>query len=219
MNSVELRTNGRNPLPQRFDGWVSYLGIEVNHCGSLGRVGQKLWPSAISLADACSVLQLPLGLLGVELGPGLGLAGMLVQRRGVGMQLIESDLAVCNQLKETIVRNAVGPQIICMDFKDFSWPTDVLIGSDIFYPSGAQGAVAGFIARNWTHRGPCLFVDPCRAGFLEFTAALEFFGLQWFGCELHGAYQGFEWTTSLIQVVKRGSDSLLSPNLQKEVLA
>lgn len=139
----------------------------------------QIWPSAQKLADLMQDWQFgPRRVL--ELGCGLGLASLVVHRRGGN--ITASD---CHPLTESFLRanlrlNSL-PEIKYLT-GDWTRPNpalgqfDLIIGSDVLYEPGQPQALSAFIERHSAPRAEVLIIDPDRGNRSAFRRCMEQLG-------------------------------------------
>lgn len=139
----------------------------------------QLWPSAEKLADMMQAWEL--GALRVlEIGCGLGLASLVVHRRGGN--ITASD---CHPLAETFLQeNVLLNKLPALKYLTGDWARaspvlgefDLIIGSDVLYEPGQPQQLASFIERHAAWRAEVLIVDPNRGNRLAFNRCMARLG-------------------------------------------
>lgn len=161
------------------DGHAERLGISSAQWPLFG----QLWPAGQRLAEAVDGLDVT-GRRVLELGCGIGLASLVLQRRGA--EVVASD---AHPLAESFLAyNAALNSLPAVDYRQLRWdvplPTlglfDLLIASDVLYEAGHAALLGEVIAR---HARPCaevLVTDPGRGNAARLSAVLaaQGFGLQ-----------------------------------------
>ncbi|MDX2287731.1 MAG: methyltransferase domain-containing protein [Hyphomicrobiaceae bacterium] len=140
--------------------------------------GLMLWEAAIGLSDhlaeRCARLLAQRSVL--EIGAGVGLAGLVAAR--LGARVVQTDhsaeaLALC---RRNAARNAiVGVTQRRADW--LAWPDDlvgfdVLLGSDVLYDPPQHAAVLAIAVVSLAPGGTLILSDPSRAGTDAFVARL-----------------------------------------------
>lgn len=124
-----------------------------------------LWPSGAVLAEAASLLPI-LGRRILEVGCGLGLSSMVLQRRGADITATDRHPLAGEFLGRNAALNDLSP--IPYLIAQWAGPNprlgsfDLIIGADVLYEAEHAGLLAGFFA---THANPCaeiLIADPGR---------------------------------------------------------
>ena len=140
--------------------------------------GLMLWESAPVLAEALAERpQLVAGRRVLELGAGVGLAGLVARHLGAAQvrqtDTSEEALALCAMNAE--LNEIEGIDIARGDWTDWRDDAlyDLIIGSDILYDRAAHAPVMAILARNLAPGGRVLLTDPGRMDTPAFIAALE----------------------------------------------
>jgi len=139
----------------------------------------QIWPSAQKLADLMQTW--PFGPRRVlELGCGLGLASLVVHRRGG--DITASD---CHPLTESFLRaNLRLNSLPEIKYLTGNWTRpnpalgqfDLIIGSDVLYEPGQPQALSAFIERHSPPRAEVLIIDPDRGNRSAFRHCMEKLG-------------------------------------------
>lgn len=137
--------------------------------------GLMLWESATALAEAlCDRAGDLAGTQVLELGAGLGLAGVVAAT--LGAQVVQTDhdamaLAACRQTAHLNgvrdVRAAIG------DWHDWRMTevVDLIIGADVIYDAADHAVVLTILSRTLAPSGAALFTDPMRENQHAFIVA------------------------------------------------
>lgn len=159
------------------DGHADRLGISSAQWCLFGQV----WPSGRLLAEAMSRFDVA-GKRILEIGCGLGLASLVLQRRGA--DVVASDM---HPLAEPFLAyNAALNALPAVPYRQLRWgvplPTlgtfDLVIGSDVLYERDHADLLATLLARH-THAGSeVLITDPGRGNSAPFTRALAAQGFE-----------------------------------------
>lgn len=127
--------------------------------------GLLLWDSAVVLADALASLGRLDGKRLLELGSGVGLAGLAA--RHLGAEVVQTDHAA--EALELARRNAAlnGIEGIAQRLADWArWDGtecfDLVIGSDVLYDGSAHAPIAKVLEASLTDGGTVLLADPGR---------------------------------------------------------
>lgn len=127
--------------------------------------GLLLWESALVLADALSGLAPLAGKRVLELGAGVGLAGLAA--RVLGAEVVQSDHAA--EALELCRRNAAlngieGVRQVLADWTDWTMQDrfDLIIGSDILYDGSAHAPIINVLDAALAAGGGVLLTDPGR---------------------------------------------------------
>lgn len=136
-----------------FDGLTPYYGI--------------IWPSAYALCRHVGRSEIPAGSKVLELGCGVGLAGIAAAVTGAPASVVLTDLdPIAVELAQmNAERSGVGStcSTAILDWYDLeAWPEagyDVVLGADILYEPEACDAVAALLARTLRPGGAFLLAD------------------------------------------------------------
>ncbi|WP_374011628.1 methyltransferase [Pseudoxanthomonas koreensis] len=154
------------------DGHGERLGISSAQWSLFG----QLWPSGQLLAQAMDRADVA-GKRVLEVGCGIGLASLVLQRRGV--DVVASDM---HPLAEPFLAyNAALNALPAVHFRHLRWaqplPTlgqfDLLIASDVLYERGHAELLAGVVERHVRGTGEVMITDPGRGHSGGFTRLLE----------------------------------------------
>ncbi len=126
-----------------------------------------LWPAATMLAEVLSAWPVPVGPPPVvlELGCGVGLAGLVAARRGYEVILSDYDEDALAFAAANARRNGIGVRTQLVDWRqqyDELRP-DRIIAADVLYERRNLEPVARFIARHLAPGGLALLSDPNRS--------------------------------------------------------
>lgn len=161
------------------DGHGKRMGISSAQWSLFG----QLWPAGRLLAQAMLRIDIK-GKRILELGCGLGLASLVLQRRGA--DVVASDL---HPLAEPFLSyNAALNQLPAVHYRQMHWnrplPTlgefDMIVASDVLYERDHAALLASVVERHARPRAEVVVTDPGRGNSAPFTRML--------------AQQGFEVT-------------------------
>ncbi len=153
------------------DGHAERLGISSAQWCLFGQV----WPAGRLLAEAMSRFDIA-GKRILEIGCGLGLASLVLQRRGA--DIVASDV---HPLAEPFLAyNAALNALPAVVYRQLRWdvplPTlgrfDLVIGSDILYERDHALLLAALLQRHTHAEAEVLITDPGRGNSGPFTRAL-----------------------------------------------
>lgn len=124
-----------------------------------------LWPAGLVLAEEMSQFDFT-GKRILEIGCGLGLSSLVLQRRGADITASDHHPLAGEFLLENSALNALPP----VPFQIVQWAGpnadlghfDVIIGSDVLYERGHAQLLAEFFARHAGARSEILITDPGR---------------------------------------------------------
>ena len=154
------------------DGHGERLGISTAQWSLFGQV----WPAGRLLAQAMHAIELD-GQRILELGCGIGLASLVLQRRGA--DVIASDM---HPLAEPFLAyNSALNQLPAVHYRQLQWdvplPTlgqfDVIIASDVLYEQGHAELVSNVIERHANADAQVIITDPGRGNSARFTRRME----------------------------------------------
>lgn len=154
------------------DGHGERLGITPAQWSLFGQV----WPSGRLLARAMHAFELE-GQRILELGCGIALASLVLQRRGA--DVIASDI---HPLAEPFLAyNSALNALPAVHYRQLRWdaplPTlgrfDVIIGSDVLYEQDHARLLGGVIARHAQERAQVVLADPGRGNSARLTRVLQ----------------------------------------------
>ena len=153
------------------DGHGERLGISSAQWSLFGQV----WPSGQQLAQAMQDFDIA-GKRILELGCGIGLASLVLQRRGA--RVVASDI---HPLAESFLAyNAALNALPAVHYRQLSWDVplpnlgrfDLIIGSDLLYERGQPERLGEVIERHANERAEVLVTDPGRGNSTRFSRAL-----------------------------------------------
>lgn len=168
------------------DGHAQRLGISEAQWCLFG----LCWPAGQLLAQAMSHFEIT-GKRMLELGCGIGLASLVLQRRGA--DIVASDV---HPLTEPFLSyNAALNALPAVHYRQLCWdhalPTlgdfDTIIASDVLYERGQAERVCAVIARHARPSAEVLLVDPGRGNAARFGRLLA---LEGFTQERFAALEG-----------------------------
>ena len=153
------------------DGHGEALGISSAQWSLFG----QLWPAGQLLAQAMHGFDIA-GKRILELGCGIGLASLVLQRRGA--RIVASDV---HPLAEPFLAyNAALNALDAVAYRQLRWDVplpalgrfDLIIASDVLYEAGQVETLAGVIERHANPAAEVLVTDPGRGNSTRFTRAL-----------------------------------------------
>lgn len=160
-------------------GDAERIGISPALWGLFGQV----WPAGKLLAETMSSFEVA-GKRVLELGCGLGLSSLVLQRRKA--DITASDHHPLAEL--FLQRNAMQNHLPHVAYRDLPWEIpdatlgrfDLIIGSDILYERGHAELLAGIMLRHASEHTEILITDPGRGNSTRFSQAMA---LQGFGVD------------------------------------
>ncbi len=161
-----------------------------------------LWPSGRMLAHVMQSFDLE-GKHILELGCGLGLASLVVHRRGGDITASDNHPLAAEFMRRNVLLNLMP----VMKYRDADWARtgladaslghfDLIIGSDVLYDRGQPEALSQFIKRHASPGAQILIVDPDRGNRASFTRKMGLLGYGYSQMRLielpgeGGAYKG-----------------------------
>jgi len=146
-----------------------------------------LWPAAFLLADAVAREQWALpaadsrGAEALEIGCGLGLAGLVALARGMDVQFTDYDAAPLQFVARSAAENGFDPTRFTIRRLDWrSLPDErfsLILGADVIYEAPLVRLVANLLDTLLAPGGLGLIASPYRAASHAFPAALASVGL------------------------------------------
>ena len=145
-----------------------------------------LWPGALLLAEVVAREPWPaLGrarpLQALEIGCGVGLAGLAALGRGLHVCFTDYDLAPLHFVKQSARENGFDPSTFTTRLLDWREVPDetypLILGSDVLYERRMVPLVANLLARMLAPGGTGLISCPGRTSAESFPAALASHGL------------------------------------------
>jgi predicted nicotinamide N-methyase len=137
-----------------------------------------VWPSAVALGRHLIALDLG-GLRVIELGAGVGVAGLAAARAGAEVLVTDYEPDALAFAQENAELNGLGISTQCLDWRDPGWPGgfDLVVAADVVYESRNVAPLAGLVPRLLAPGGRALIADPRRPYAGTLSAALEERGL------------------------------------------
>ncbi len=141
-----------------------------------------LWPGAFLLAEAVAREKWTEGTRALELGCGLGLAGLAGLRQGLQVTFSDYDTGAFEFLARSADANGFAPERYSLRRLDWREPPDerfpVILGADILYERRLAPLVVNVLSAMLADGGLALIADPYRASAEGFRALVEAAGLQ-----------------------------------------
>jgi len=141
-----------------------------------------LWPGAYLLAKAVALRSWPAGTRALEIGCGLGYAGLAGMKAGLSVDFTDYDSAPFRFVAESAQANGFGPDrwsTECLDWRqlpDRKYP--VILGADVLYERNLVRLVARLISRMMEPGGETLVAGPYRVATEDLGPTLAEFGLK-----------------------------------------
>jgi predicted nicotinamide N-methyase len=155
------------------DGHGERLGISGAQWSLFGQI----WPAGLLLAQAMLQLDLKGDERILELGCGIGLASLVLQRRG--FDVIASDI---HPLAEPFLAyNSALNELPAVHYRQLRWDQplpalgqfDVNVASDVLYEQGHAGLISDVIARHARDKAQVVVTDPGRGNSARFTRFMQ----------------------------------------------
>ena len=158
-----------------------------NQCDDYMPYWAYLWPGALFLAEAVAREPWPLGttlappLRALEIGCGVGLAGLVALSRGLSVCFTDYDHAPLHFVRRSAHENGFDPAsystrlLDWRDLPDESYP--VILGSDVLYERRLVPIVANLLAKLLEPGGLGLVACPGRSSAEGFCPTLAALGL------------------------------------------
>jgi predicted nicotinamide N-methyase len=144
-----------------------------------------VWPGAYFLAEAVAREPERPGLAALEIGCGLGLAGLVALGRGWHVTFTDYDEAALEFVRRSAAANGFDPAtyetrpLDWRELPDARYP--VILGADVLYERRLVPLVANLLDRMLTADGYALIAGPLRVATEGFARALNPLGLK---CEV-----------------------------------
>jgi predicted nicotinamide N-methyase len=146
-----------------------------------------VWPSGLHLAAAMAVRPLVVAERILEIGCGLGLASLVVHRRGGDVTASDCHPLAGGFLRENLRLNALPPMPYCHGhwggqeaLTDFGPKVDglfdLIIGSDVLYERDDAGVLSSFIGRHGAPVCEVMIIDPNRGNRSPFHRRMAAMG-------------------------------------------
>jgi predicted nicotinamide N-methyase len=141
-----------------------------------------LWPGAFLLAEAVAREPWADGTPALEIGCGLGLAGLAGLARGLRVTFTDYDPAPLDFVAQSAGANGFDPSRFhtrCLDWRDPpDEPFPVILGADVLYERRLVPLVTGLLAQMLAPGGLALIAGPLRTATQGFPDALAAAGLE-----------------------------------------
>ena len=140
-----------------------------------------LWPGAFLLAEAVAAEPWVPGTAALEIGCGLGLAGLMGRARGLRVTFTDYDDAPLGFVSRSALASGHAPS--SYSTRRLEWreppaePFPVILGADVLYERRLVPLVAGVLSAMLAPGGLALIADPFRAAALGFAGIVESHGL------------------------------------------
>src|SRR5262245_32661998 len=141
-----------------------------------------LWPGAFLLAEAVAREAWAPGTPALEIGCGLGLAGLTALRNGLRVTFTDYDDTPLDFVARSAAANGFDPA--CYETRRLDWRDPpgatypVILGADVLYERRLVPLVAGVMARMLAPGGLGLVAGPYRVATEEFPDAMTALGMR-----------------------------------------
>ncbi len=138
--------------------------IQANNHNDYMPYWTYLWPSAINMARAIQQAPWPLGSEVLELGAGIGLAGLAAQLRGDRVVYSDYDKTALYVCQVNAIKNGFPlPETWAFDWRE---PVErrfsVIIGCEVTYDAAMHPVLLDLLDRMLAENGICWLADPGR---------------------------------------------------------
>ena len=140
-----------------------------------------LWPGAYLLAEAVAREPWPPGVEALELGCGLGLAGLVGLASGLRVRFTDYDEAPLRFVAQSVEANGFDPSSYSTGRLDWREPPGdrypVILGADVLYERRLVPLVVGVLAKMLDEGGVALLAGPYRVATEDLDGRLSAAGL------------------------------------------
>ena len=177
IGGLDYQVRGLTDRLQHHDpkGSAELAGVPPSSWSHFG----VLWPAGLALAQAMSVLPVK-GLRILEMGCGLGLASLVLQRRGADITASDHHPMAEGFLRHNETLNRLKPIAFhCAPWEalhDSLGRFDLLIGADLLYERGQGPALGAFVGRHTQPVARVMLADAGRGYSAAFTEILKRLG-------------------------------------------
>ncbi len=141
----------------------------------------EVWPASIELARYCLEESSLQGKSVIELGCGLGLAGVAAARAGAHVLFTDYEADALQFARHNALKNlAAHGAFSCATFRILDWRSqetpgqvDLILGADIVYERRNFLPILQFVRRTLKVDGRAIFTDPDRSTVMSFFALAE----------------------------------------------
>ena len=137
-----------------------------------------LWPGAFLLAEVVGREGWEAGTRALEIGCGVGLAGLVGVASGLDVEFTDYDVAPLRFVEASLIANGFAGTTRLMDWREPSGgPYPVILGADVLYESRLIPMVCDLLGALLSSEGVALIGGPYRVATLGLEAALASRGL------------------------------------------
>jgi predicted nicotinamide N-methyase len=158
-----------------------------------------VWPAAVALGRHLVALDLR-GQRVIELGAGVGVAGLAAARAGAEVLITDYEEEALDFARQNAVLNGLRVHTSRLDWRDGAWPGgfDLVVAADVLYEARNVAPLANLIPDLLAPGARALITDPGRPYVSGFTAALGERRLEVSARPLHLYWQGRAHQVELI---------------------
>jgi len=137
-----------------------------------------IWPASVALGRHLLELDLR-GARVIEVGAGVGLAGLAAARAGAEVLVTDYEAAALDFARDNAARNGLTIQTALLDWRDRDWPGgfDLAIAADVLYEARSIAPIAALLPRIMAPAGRALLTDAGRPYVGAFVDAAAIVGL------------------------------------------
>jgi predicted nicotinamide N-methyase len=141
-----------------------------------------IWPGAYLLGEAVSHEEMGEGRDVLEIGCGLGVAGMVALSKGARVCFSDYDEAPLRFVADSAAANGFDPESYSVERLDWRAPPDrrysMIMGADVLYERRLVPLVCGVIQAMLARAGEALVAGPYRVATEDLAETAERFGLR-----------------------------------------
>lgn len=170
-----------------------------------------LWPGAFLLAEAVAAETWEPGAgPALEIGCGLGLAGLVALSRGLKVVFSDYDEAPFEFVAQSVAANGFDPDAFSTRLIDWRDPADghfpVIFGADVLYERRLVPLVADLLAARLSPGGLALIADPYRVSAEGFASEISAKGLACEAIAVSAETAELGFVRGILHRVTRGRD-------------
>ncbi len=160
-----------------------------------------IWPASVALGRHLLELDIA-GRKVIEVGAGVGLAGLAAARAGADVLVTDYEEAALGFASANAARNGLTIRTALLDWRDGDWPGgfDLVIAADVLYEARSIAPLAALIPRVLAPGGRGLITDAGRPYVGAFVTAVAAHGLTAAVRQLHIWWDGRTRAIDLIEV-------------------
>jgi predicted nicotinamide N-methyase len=160
-----------------------------------------IWPAAVALGRHLLELDLR-GARVIELGAGVGLAGLAAARAGADVLVTDYEEIALHFARANAARNGLAIRTAVLDWRDADWPGgfDLAIAADVLYEARNIAPIAALLPRLIAPGGRALVTDAGRPYVGTFMSTAAAHGLAAVTRKLHIYWEGRTRAIDLVEV-------------------